>query len=307
MGSNMAEQHPVGFQWVIEAKERGAKVIHVDPRFTRTSAMADLHVPIRAGTDIAFLGGVVNYIFEHDAWFRGVRPALHQRPGDHQARLPGHRGRQRLLLGLERRGQRLPDRHAGATTSRPARPRRASQSSRPTSPASRHTAPTAWSSRAAIRRTRQLDGGRALRPADPQAPLRALHPGGGGRDLRLLAPGRRQGGPGAVRELRPRADLGGRLLGRLDPAHGRRAEHPRGLDHPAAARQHRAARRRDPRPARPRQHPGLDRHPHALQHPPGVHPDAPPAVASHPREVRRAERAEHRGLGEPRSPTWSRC
>ena len=69
MGSNMAEQHPVGFQWVIEAKERGAKVIHVDPRFTRTSAMADLHVPIRSGTDIAFLGGIVNYIFEHDAWF----------------------------------------------------------------------------------------------------------------------------------------------------------------------------------------------------------------------------------------------
>jgi formate dehydrogenase major subunit len=70
MGSNMAEQHPVGFQWVIEAKERGAKVIHVDPRFTRTSAMADLHVPIRAGSDIAFLGGVINYIFEHDGWFR---------------------------------------------------------------------------------------------------------------------------------------------------------------------------------------------------------------------------------------------
>ena len=70
MGSNMAEQHPVGFQWVMEAHERGAKYIHVDPRFTRTSAMADRHVPIRAGTDIAFLGGVINYIFEHDAWFR---------------------------------------------------------------------------------------------------------------------------------------------------------------------------------------------------------------------------------------------
>ncbi len=70
MGSNMAEQHPVGFQWVVEAKERGAKVIHVDPRFTRTSAIADFHVPIRAGTDIAFLGGIVNYIFEHEAWFR---------------------------------------------------------------------------------------------------------------------------------------------------------------------------------------------------------------------------------------------
>ncbi len=69
MGSNMAECHPVGFQWVVEAKERGAKVIHVDPRFTRTSAIADLHVPLRAGSDIAFLGGVVNYILENEAWF----------------------------------------------------------------------------------------------------------------------------------------------------------------------------------------------------------------------------------------------
>src|SRR4051794_29555118 len=70
MGSNMAEQHPVGFQWVIEAKERGAKVIHVDPRFTRTSAMADVHVPIRSGTDIAFLGGVINYILQNGRDFR---------------------------------------------------------------------------------------------------------------------------------------------------------------------------------------------------------------------------------------------
>jgi formate dehydrogenase major subunit len=69
MGSNMAEQHPVGFQWAMEAKRRGARLIHVDPRFTRTSAMADLHVRIRAGTDVAFLGAIVNYIFEHDAVF----------------------------------------------------------------------------------------------------------------------------------------------------------------------------------------------------------------------------------------------
>ena len=66
----MAENHPVGFQWVMEAKERGAKLIHVDPRFTRTSAMADLHVPIRAGSDIAFLGGIVNYILENGREFR---------------------------------------------------------------------------------------------------------------------------------------------------------------------------------------------------------------------------------------------
>ncbi len=69
-GSNMAECHPVGFQWVMEAKARGATVIHVDPRFTRTSALADLHVPLRAGSDIAFLGGLVNYVLEHDAYLK---------------------------------------------------------------------------------------------------------------------------------------------------------------------------------------------------------------------------------------------
>ena len=66
----MAECHPVGFQWVMEAKKRGAKVIHIDPRFTRTSAVADMHVPLRAGSDIAFLGGIVNYILENEKYFR---------------------------------------------------------------------------------------------------------------------------------------------------------------------------------------------------------------------------------------------
>jgi formate dehydrogenase major subunit len=68
-GSNMAECHPVGFQWVMEAKERGATIIHVDPRFTRTSALADIHVPIRPGSDIAFLGGIINHILQNDLWF----------------------------------------------------------------------------------------------------------------------------------------------------------------------------------------------------------------------------------------------
>ena len=66
----MAECHPVGFQWVMEAKARGAAVIHVDPRFTRTSAVADLHVPIRAGADIAFLGGIINYVLASEKYFR---------------------------------------------------------------------------------------------------------------------------------------------------------------------------------------------------------------------------------------------
>jgi formate dehydrogenase major subunit len=66
----MAEAHPVGFQWVVEAKRRGATVIHVDPRFTRTSALADLHVPLRAGADIVFLGGIINYVLANEKYFR---------------------------------------------------------------------------------------------------------------------------------------------------------------------------------------------------------------------------------------------
>src|SRR4051794_30306668 len=68
-GSNFAEAHPVGFQWVMEAKARGATLIHVDPRFSRTSALADVHVPIRAGSDIAFLGGLIRYVLRNDKWF----------------------------------------------------------------------------------------------------------------------------------------------------------------------------------------------------------------------------------------------
>jgi formate dehydrogenase major subunit len=66
----MAEAHPVGFRWVMEAKNRGATIIHVDPRFSRTSAVSDLHVPIRPGTDIAFLGGIVRHVIETGQWFR---------------------------------------------------------------------------------------------------------------------------------------------------------------------------------------------------------------------------------------------
>jgi formate dehydrogenase major subunit len=70
MGSSMAENHPVGFQWVVEAREKGAKIIHVDPRFTRTSAMADLWIPLRAGSDIIFLGALIHYVLENNKEFR---------------------------------------------------------------------------------------------------------------------------------------------------------------------------------------------------------------------------------------------
>jgi formate dehydrogenase major subunit len=66
----MAECHPVGFRWVMEARRRGATVIHVDPRFTRTSAASDVHVPLRAGTDIVFLGALVRHVIEEQRYFR---------------------------------------------------------------------------------------------------------------------------------------------------------------------------------------------------------------------------------------------
>src|SRR5262249_26172394 len=67
MGGNPAENHPCGFKWPVEAKKtRNARMIVVDPRFTRTAAVADMFLQIRAGTDIAFLGGLINYALENN-------------------------------------------------------------------------------------------------------------------------------------------------------------------------------------------------------------------------------------------------
>ncbi len=69
-GSNFAEAHPVAFRFVMKAKERGATIVHVDPRFTRTSALADLYIALRSGSDIAFLGGIVNWVLQNERYFR---------------------------------------------------------------------------------------------------------------------------------------------------------------------------------------------------------------------------------------------
>ena len=71
--------------------EHGAKMIHVDPRFTRTSAVADIYAPVRAGSDIAFLGGLINYVINSERWntdpfFQNICRELHQRRDAHQAR-----------------------------------------------------------------------------------------------------------------------------------------------------------------------------------------------------------------------------
>ena len=65
MGSNAAEHHPISMKWILRAKDNGATLIHVDPKFSRTSARCDYHVPLRSGSDIAFLGGMINYILEN--------------------------------------------------------------------------------------------------------------------------------------------------------------------------------------------------------------------------------------------------
>ena len=67
MGGNAAEAHPCGFKWVIEAKKnRGAKLVVVDPRFTRSAAVSDFYAPVRVGSDIAFLSGVIHYLLSND-------------------------------------------------------------------------------------------------------------------------------------------------------------------------------------------------------------------------------------------------
>ncbi len=250
-GSNMAECHPVGFRFVMEARERGATIIHVDPRFTRTSATADVFAPIRPGTDIAFLGGLINYVLTHEKWFREYVAGLHQRRDHRRRGLPGHRGLGGVFSGYDaEKRATIPS----ESTERAAPPRPSARTAR----ATERRAPA----RAAARRDAPAS---ALRLPDPQAPLRALHAGDGRAGLRHAAghlPARRRGDhartPGA-------SDHRLLLRRRLDAAHRRRAEHPRGGDPAAAARQHRPARRRHPGAARPRHDPGLDRHADALQ------------------------------------------
>jgi formate dehydrogenase major subunit len=68
IGSNAAENHPISFRWVTKAMEKGAKLISADPRFTRTSSMADIYAPFRSGTDVAFIGGIINYCLQNELY-----------------------------------------------------------------------------------------------------------------------------------------------------------------------------------------------------------------------------------------------
>ncbi len=180
----MAEAHPVGFRWVMKAKERGARVIHVDPRFGRTSQLADRHVAIRAGSDIAFLGALIRHVLESELVLQGVRPQLHQRGDDRQRAVQRHRGSRRPLLRLRQRDRPLRPHLLGVRGRR-----------------GRGGRGRARALDAGVRgqeRRRHDGGGDQTRPDAPasalrlpaaQAPLRALHAGDGRAGLRRLAGG----------------------------------------------------------------------------------------------------------------------
>ena len=265
----------------MKAKEKGATLIHVDPRFTRTSALCDVYVGIRAGSDIAFLGGLVNYVLSNERWFKeyvldytnaatiieegfqDTEDLAGLFSGYRRQREDGPIRRQGRPLGLRRLAQRTTDRR-NAAAREGARP--GTWDSRPGA----HGRARALGRRGhdgteAATAARPDLAASALRVADPQAPLRPLHAGDGVAGVRLHAGGTGPRGGTAVCQLRPRTDQRHRLRRRLDAAHHRRADHPH-RRHPAtAARQHGPARRRHHGDARPFHHPGLDRHRHPVR------------------------------------------
>ena len=241
----MAEAHPVGFRWALKARERGAPLIHVDPHFSRTSAMADLYVAIRAGSDIAFLGGIINYIIAHDRWFKDY--VLHYTNAS-------------TIVSEEYAGaEQLDGLFAGFDSSSgryEAAPRRVGLQRR------------------GVRAGRDRPDARtsAMRLPDRETSLRALHARDGRVGMRMhprRIPPRRGA---AIAQLGSRTHRRDRLRAWMDAAFDRRADDPRGGDHSTAARQHGPAGRRNHGDARPLQYPGLDRYPDALRSAPRLHP-----------------------------------
>ena len=309
----MAEAHPVGFQWVMEAKARGAKVIHVDPRFTRTSAVADTYVPIRAGTDIAFLGGVINYILTNDLDFREYVAAYTNAAILISRGVPGHRGPRRAV-------QRLRRRHGDVRPRQLAVPGRGPGRSDDTGDSAEHkeqTAPAAARSRRAHRWSRPPTASpQDPTLQDPRCVFQILK-----RHFARYTPEMVERVCGTPPEqfravceawtaqLGPRAHGGAGLQRRLDAAQRRRAVHPRRRDHPAAAGQHRPAGRRRLRAARARQHPGLDGHPDAVQPAARLPADAaaPSRTTTSPPTWTPSAAARRRASGPRPTPTWCRC
>ena len=236
----MAEAHPVGFRWVIKARERGATSSTSTPLFSRTSAHADLWAPIRAGSDIAFFGGLINFVLSRDRVFRDYVLPVHERVDSRAAKTSGTPKTWMACsqAGSRTRRGRLEESwpYAPITGAPDGKPRRATR-------------------RCSIR-------GRSSKCFQA---FRALYACYGRTRLRHPADTFVRDGRGLYRPLWS-GSHGADLLRRwLDAAFDWRADHPRRGDPSAPARQHRPTRRRDSRAAWPCVDPGLDRHPDALR------------------------------------------
>ena len=256
----MAECHPVGFRWVMEAKQRGATIIHVDPRFTRTSAVADMYVPIRAGTDIVFLGALISYVISNERYFKEyvvsytnasaiVREdyqdtedldGLFSGWQEDKAQYGGPTWRYEGTEHKEQEANRVPDSHA----------ERAAHFAGPKVKA-HETDATLQHPRCVFQIVK-----RHFQRYTPEMveEVCGITPDQFHKVAEILC--RNSGRRAHVRLL---------LCSRLDAALRRRAIHPGCCNSSVAARQYRPARRRHPRPARPRYHSGLNRHPHSLR------------------------------------------
>ena len=238
MGSNAAENHPISFRWVMEAKARGAKLIHVDPRYTKTSKQADVYAALRSGSDIPFLGGMINYILQKDLIQKDYV---------------------RLYTNasfIVNKDFKMPGELDGVFSGYDAKARKYDKA--------------AWAFEVGA------DGVIKKDPTfqHPMCVYQLLKKHYSRYDLDTVSAitGTPEGGPAqGLRDLRLDAREGqGRHLDvrdGLDAAHGRHAEHHRDVDHPAAAREHGHGRRRHQRAARREQRAGLDRLRPALPHP----------------------------------------
>ena len=252
----MAECHPVGFRWVMKAKERGATIIHVDPRFTRTSAVADIHVPIRAGSDIAFLGGIIHYILEDDRYFRdyvvnytnasAILSEDFQDTEDHDGLFSGWDS-EKGEYSAKKWSYKGVDLHS---VGKAREPDSASDKEKQHTPRAEQTDPTLQHPRCVFQVLK-----RHFSRYTPEMVERTCG----------VSPEQSEAcGRSALPQFGPRTDLGVLLRRRLDPAHHRRAIYPHCVYHPIAARQHWTSGRRHPGAARPRVHSRLHRYPHAL-------------------------------------------
>ena len=198
--------------------------MHVDPRFTRTSAMADIYAPLRAGTDIVFLGGLIRYILEEQKYFKDYVVAYTNAADPDHRRLPGTPRTSTASSRASTPSARSTTRKTWRYDAEP-RERPGNQPVREPNDASHLQRPGRQADEAAAHRPDAAAP--ALRLPDPPPALRPLHARDGRAGLRHAARDVPEGGRDALRRLGPRPHRGDLLRGRLDPAHHGRPDDPR--------------------------------------------------------------------------------